>query len=210
MAAALVATSMSATAALASGVEVRVVNLTSGQPFSQVIAWTHDGGFEPFFELGEPASEELRAIAEDGNPQPMADALATNPHVRSIAIADGPLAPGGSLTLDLDTGRGRYLSLAAMLVNTNDTFFALRGVRITLLPSAYFQPGWDAGTEDNNERCSYVPGPACPANSGNTDVDGDGEGFVFTQGGIHGIADLNEAIQDWRNPVAYIVVGRGR
>lgn len=196
-------------AAQAADVEVRIVNLTRGQVFSPVIAWTHARRFEPFFAFGGEASEELRSIAEDGDPGPMEMLLMDDPEVRSIAIADGPLMPGDTLTLTVDAGRGgRFLSLASMLVNTNDTFFALRGVRIPLSGGAfYFQPGWDAGTEVNNEACTHVPGPACPMDSGNIAEDGDGEGFIFTQEGIHGIGDLIPDQHDWRNPVAYIVVG---
>ena len=204
--------SSAATTATASEVEVRIVNLTRGQVFSRVIAWTHRAGFGPFFAFGGVASDELRAIAEDGDPQPLADALDGDPNVTDVEIADGPLAPGEALTFRLDTrGGGRFLSLARMLVNTNDTFFALRNERIPARRTEYFQPGWDAGTEDNNELCSHIPGPACAAiDAGNIDLEGDGEGFIFTQEGIHGIGDLDPAQQDWRNPVAYIVVTRVR
>lgn len=203
--------------AVADEIEVRIVNLTRGQVFSPVIAWTHNGKFAPFFSFGAQASEELRAIAEDGNPTPMEDLLVGDPDVADIAIADGPLPPGGDLTLHLDVdGLGWFVSLASMLVNTNDTFFALRGEHIPSRSDTYFQPGWDAGTEDNNENCAFVPGPACPADSGNIALDDDGEGFVFTQEGIHGInggvdtSDLDPSQHDWRNPVAYIVVTRHR
>ena len=221
MAAMLLAASAAAVPASASEVEVRIVNLTRGQVFSPVIAWTHNGRFGPFFGFGGVASEELRAIAEDGNPDPMNDALAGDPNVTDIEIAEGPLPPGGSITLTLDTGRnGRFLSLASMLVNTNDTFFALRNERIPRRRTEFFQPGLDAGTEDNNEDCAFIPGPACAdIDPGNIALDDDGEGFIFTQEGIHGpedgpeTSDLDPGEQDWRNPVAYIVVtptGRGR
>lgn len=196
-------------------VEIRIVNLTRGQVFSPVIAWSHSDKFAPFFSFGGQASEELRAIAEDGNPQPLADLLSGDGDVKDIVIGDGPIPPGGEATLTLR--RGQSVSLGSMLVNTNDTFFALRGVPVPRRSAAFFQPGWDAGTEDNNEDCSFIPGPACadidPGNIGEPD---DGEGFIFTQEGIHGqsggvpTSDLNPAQQDWRNPVAYIVVTRKR
>ena len=52
-----------ASTALAEDAEIRIVNLTRGQIFSPVIAWSHNKQFEPFFEFGGQASEELRAIA---------------------------------------------------------------------------------------------------------------------------------------------------
>ena len=205
----------SALSAIASEVEVRIVNLTRGQVFSPVIAWSHNGKFEPFFAFGAEASEELRAIAEDGNAQPLADLLSVDRFVGDIAISD-PIPPGGTVTLKLDTRSGaNQISLGSMLVNTNDTFFALRGVDVPRQRAEFFQPAWDAGTEDNNEDCSYIPGPACAdIDPGNINDPDDGEGFIFTQEGIHGQAggvptsDLNPAQQDWRNPVAYVVLTR--
>ena len=34
-----------------------------------------------------------------------------------------------------------------------------------------FVPGYDAGTEMNNELCSFIPGPACAPDSGNKVTD---------------------------------------
>ncbi len=201
-------------------VEIRIVNLTRGQVFSPVIAWSHSRGFAPFFSFGEPASEEVRAVAEDGDTGPLADLLEGDGNVREVVIGDGPIPPGGEAILTVEArGRNSFISLASMLVNTNDTFFALRGVQIPRKgrSTAFFQPGWDAGTEDNNEDCSYIPGPACAdIDAGNLSDPDDGEGFVFTQEGIHGqsggvaTSDLDPSQQDWRNPVAYVVVTRNR
>ena len=113
--------SSAATTATASEVEVRIVNLTRGQVFSRVIAWTHRAGFGPFFAFGGVASDELRAIAEDGDPQPLADALDGDPNVTDVEIADGPLAPGEALTFRLDTrgaSRVRMVDASQELVPT--------------------------------------------------------------------------------------------
>ena len=75
-----------------------------------------------------------------------------------------------------------------MLVNTNDAFVALRNVRIPRQGEtvSFLEPAWDAGTEDNNEDCVYIPGPACASVPDNKADDNEGEGFVFTHADIHG------------------------
>jgi len=207
----------SAFSAFADEVEIRITNLTRGQVFSPVIAWSHNRSFTPFFAFGQPASEDVRAIAEDGNTGPLAATLAGDGTVLNIVTDTGPIPPGGTSTLTVDIQGGQDLiSLGSMLVNTNDTFFALRGLKSPRngQSTAVFQPGWDAGTEDNNEDCAYIPGPACAAEEGNIADPDDGEGYVFTQEGIHGVSggvatsDLDPSQHDWRNPVAYIVVTR--
>ena len=41
--------------------------------------------------------------------------------------------PGASVSVEIKAKRGfRFLSLAGMLVTTNDAFFAVRGVRVPL------------------------------------------------------------------------------
>ena len=62
-----------------------------------------------------------------------------------------------------------------------------------------------AGTEENNELCSHIPGPACDADSGNLE-DGPGEGFIHINRGVHGIGNLTTSVYDWRNPVAEVFV----
>lgn len=204
--------------ALAATVEVRITNLTRGQVFSPPVVWSHNRGFGNFFAFGGEASEEVRIVAEDGDPGPLADSLEPLPTVRDVQIADGPVGPGETVTLSLEVSRrGHFVSLASMLVNTNDTFFALRNERVPRKRTEFFQPGLDAGTEANTEDCSDIPGPACtdidPGNARQTDG---AEGFIFTQEGIHGpidgpeTSDLFPGEADWRNPVAYIVLTPSR
>lgn len=213
--AAVLATAAFSLPAVADEVEIRIVNITRGQVFSPVIAWSHKRDFGPLFDFGEAASDQLREIAENGDVVPMEALLAGDGDVLDIAIGTGPIPPGGEETLTLEAaGSARAVSLASMLVNTNDTFFALRGVDVRKGDVEVFAPGFDAGTEANNENCAFIPGPACPEGSGNArDTDG-AEGFVFVQEGIHGTAggvatsDLDPSQQDWRNPVAYIEIRR--
>ena len=64
--------------------------------------------------------------------------------------------------------------------------------------------GYDAGTEENNERCESIPGPACPDDDGN-EASGNGEGFVHIHRGISGKADLSFDY-NWNNPMMRVEI----
>ena len=92
-----------------------------------------------------------------------------------------------------------------MLIPTNDTFFAANGVTVPPQGTVTVRaPGYDAGSEPNDELCDNIPGPVC-GGEGNS-PDAGGEGFVHITAGIQGIGDLEPADYDWRNPVADIVI----
>lgn len=191
---------------------ITITNLTSGQVFSPVLVVSH-GRPVSLFKLGEPASDELAQLAEGGATQPLIDSLAGNRYVFDHAVSDGPVLPGQTVNIELSSHYAGRISLASMLVNTNDAFVALNGVRAPYRYAAsYTARAYDAGSEKNDERCMNIPGPAC-AGMGNEQggVLGDpGEGFVFVHSGIHGIGALDEAATDWNNPVAAVSIRRIR
>jgi hypothetical protein len=163
----------------------------------------------PIFELGSPASEGLTAIAEGGDVAPLKGILKDNHQVVDVQNSVGPLMPGMSTTVIVRAGHGaRRISIASMMLPTNDGFIALDSVQAPKNGSAtYYSPGYDAGTELNDELCANIPGPYC---GGSGESSGVGEGYVHIHRGIHNIADLNASIYDWRNPVAKITVARIR
>jgi len=187
--------------------EVTITNLTRGEIFTPVMVATHQRGIK-LFELGQPASEELAAIAEGGDTGPQTAALVATGKVADIKTGSGVIPPGASATIVIKSGkRARFISVAAMLVPTNDAFFSLNGVR---LPTDHhvrnlYSPAYDAGSEPNDELCANIPGP-CGGEGGSPNVNG--EGYVHVHGGIHGIGDLSAADYDWRNPVAQIRIRR--
>ncbi len=184
---------------------VRITNLTKGQPFSRIALATHRGGIR-YFELGAPAPRPLVALAEHGNPAPLARFFAGQDGVRDVAVTERPLGPGESVVMHLRGGGPHTrLSVGGMLVDTNDAFFALNGSRVPLRRNQRVRvsPAYDAGSELNDEQCSSIPGPFCEGNGGL-----DGEGFVHVHNGIHGIGDLEPARRDFRNPVARIQIER--
>jgi hypothetical protein len=183
--------------------KVKVTNLTKDIVFTpSLIASTRKGA--RIFMGGSEASSELETIAETGNPMPLAESLDSYDH----AVL-GFIGPGGSDYVEIGTkGSYKYVTVAAMLIPTNDTFMALNGVRgpdgnKTI---SFVVPAYDAGTELNDELCVSLPGPGCGGDPG-PDSD-NGEGYVYISGGIRGVGDLDADMLDWNNPVAKITITR--
>lgn len=212
-------------------------NCREGEIMGLFMFATHNTNVK-LFELGEPASPELALGAEAGFPYALAGLLETDSNVGEIVtvptienipdrILDGIVCAGDHLTVTINAeGKHRFLSLMGMIAPTNDGFVALNRVRLPLSFKAveYFSPAYDAGSEFNDEICDNIPGlpgvPGCSPIDNNTDFSvpdpnpeggpGAGEGYVHVHTGIHGIADLEPSIWDWRNPVAKITVRRIR
>lgn len=192
--------------------EVTVTNLTRGQQFTPILVASHKAGVR-LFELGTPATSQLRTLAEEGNVVPLTALLLGNPDVRDVVNSGALLNPGHSVTQRVST-RGNFdnVSVAAMLIPTNDAFFAVNDLegpngQHTIV---VFSPAYDAGTERNDETCASIPGPffaECNGKGGGG-APGGGEGYVHIHAGIHGVGDLHPELRDWRNPVARITIRR--
>ena len=189
--------------------EVRVTNLTNAQRFTPILGVTHTRAVR-VFRPGTDATPELRALAEDGNTGPFTDMLTPMMTVRDVTTTAGLLTRGASTSFEVMGGGGfDILSLAAMLIPTNDAFVGLD----TTLPEdgtmkVVYAYAYDAGTEQNDELCSSIPGPGfveCQGPGGGAQV-GNGEGVVTVHSGIHGIGDLRPELRDWRNPVARVTI----
>jgi Spondin_N len=217
--------------ALAREYEVTITNLTSGQPLSPPVVATHHRN-HAVFDVGEPASVGIREIAENGNNAPLLAFLAADPFDEFADFTEtstGPLVPPGtpgdamfdqSATVLVEAGRrARRLSVATMLVCTNDGFTGVDGLK---LPSKIGRAktvgtnGYDAFTELNTEDYANMV-PPCQALIGDSSGEpGTGssdpalaEGGVITHhAGIQGGADLKPEIHGWTNPVAEIRVKR--
>lgn len=199
--------------------EVTVTNLTRGQQFTPILVATHKEGVR-LFNLGEPASPQLAVLAEEGDTAPLTNLLLATPGVNEVVTAPGFLDPGASRTVTVAAhAQFDHLSVAAMLIPTNDGFFAVNGVagprgnNTSKGDNALmlFSPAYDAGSERNDELCASIPGPnftECGGPGGGGMPSGNEEGYVHIHAGIHGIGDLNAAMRDWRNPVARIVIRR--
>lgn len=185
---------------------VTITNITQGEIFTPIMVASHPRGLR-LFELGKAAGTELAMLAEAGDTGDLS-ALLLREGAHDVAIAGDVLPPGGSVTLTVNvTGNKRHLSVASMLVPSNDAFFALNGVRGPRghRTRTLFSPAYDAGSETNDELCISIPGPPFICAGEGFDP-ADGEGHVHIHPGIHGVGDLIAANHDWRNPVAKISI----
>lgn len=132
------------------------------------VVWAVHGdtmGSGVFFTTGEvDRGQGLEALAEDGDPAPLAESLADLNH-GAQAIPDGaddpgPAFPGDAYRFSFTASSGQYLSFATMFVQSNDLFFGPDENGIALFDaSGYPIAGrvtrhidlWDAGTEVNQE-----------------------------------------------------------
>ncbi len=188
--------------------DVTITNITPGQTFTPILAATHKSGIS-FFRLGDEASPELAELAESGSTAGLEALLASAPDlVFDTAKTGGLLGPGASMTINIEA-RGQFvqLSLAGMLIPTNDSFVAVNNMRLPNRGGVYTAIAYDAGSEFNDELCDNIPGPYC---GGAGLSPGSGEGFVHVSSGIHGLADLDAGTFDWRNPVARVEIRRTR
>jgi hypothetical protein len=182
---------------------VTVTNLTGAQPLSPPLFVVHSKQAD-VWSLGEIATHPVAAIAEDANNAPAESALADLPGVRAVFTgAGGPIPPGASRSYTVESaGNFNRLSVVTMLVNTNDAFTGLDALHLygdgaTLRTRAY-----DAGSEKNNEKAAFIPGPCC-----NHPFVRDPEGaLIRMHPGIAGVGDLNPAVYGWTGPVARIAI----
>ena len=182
--------------------DVTITNLTRSEVFTPIMVATHKRS-KKMFMLGSGASDALAAMAEGGNVDPLSASL--KPH--DTAINKGKLlAPGESVTLRIRAMEKSRISVASMLIPTNDAFFAVNGMKLPKHSMTIMSPAYDAGSEPNDELCANMPGPVCGGEGGSPNAGG--EGYVHIHAGIHGIGDLRAADFDWRNPVAKITIRR--
>ncbi len=191
--------------------EVKITNITSANQFTPMLAVTHSRRAS-LFSLGNAPRVALAVLAETGNTADLQEILIANGNVgmaQTSTPADSPLTfAGQTLQFTIDSNsNARFFSMAAMILPTNDSFVALDTVSLPIRgTSTYYALGYDAGSEMNDEMCVNIPGPTC---GGSGEFSGlNGEGFVHISPGIHGNGDLNDAVYDWRNPVAKVEITR--
>ena len=163
---------------------IKITNLTNAQPLSPSVALLHDSGFS-FWKVGEAASVALETMAEGGDGSALLALSVANPQHADTAA----LAPGASteFILEMKDIDDNYLSVAGMLVNTNDAFSGISGVALGNLDPgqklSLFSYTFDAGTEMNSETAGTIPGPA----------DG-GEGFNAARDDVTSVVTLHSGI----------------
>lgn len=176
---AIALTLLSSGAAQAVELTVSITNLTQGMLFTPRLLVAHTANVD-LFEPGTAASEGLTAIAEGGDTSILAGVLdAESANDQRNETFGGPLAAASSSAdYTFETNDHPYLSLATMLIPTNDAFAGLDRWEIPTAPGTYTVTlnAYDAGTEANDE-----------INSGNTTLTGPG-GVALGGVGIPGMA----------------------
>ena len=206
-------------------VEVEISNLSNAIYFTPLLVAAHSRNLH-LFQIGDAASSALQAMAEGGDLAGLVDQVSAAGGRYVADPADGLLAPGASATATLRIGAfASHLSIAAMLLPTNDGFVGLDGLRIPRRAGVYtyYLKGLDAGTEANDERITGggalgEPGiPADPggfAGTGGSGVSGaDQNTSVHVHRGVvgdldaeGGPSDLDAGIHRWLNPVAKVTL----
>ncbi len=141
---------------------ITVTNTTHNQPLSPPALMIFDGPTKAW-DIGLAASNGLEVLAESGSPAEFIDEANG---ATANTMGDGIVTPGGSAVfeLEVDKTNALTLTLATMLVNTNDAFTGVTAWNIGHLEVGdslkTLAPIYDAGTEFNDELADYIPGPA--------------------------------------------------
>lgn len=199
---------------------ITLENLAEGQPLSPPVAAAHSRKIA-IFERGAIASPELEALAEDGNQIPLFDLLAASRRVRDVIDLGAPLFPAGqpgdAATFDLKARAWDKLSLATMLICTNDGFAGLDAVDLPWRGSSVFWlNAYDGGTEDNTERtpdivdpCGAIGPVAFPPDGNENDaVDTMPRELIAIHPNIQNVGDLVPPFHSWVLPIARVTVTR--
>ena len=205
-----------------------LTNSTHGVYFTPLLITAHADTIH-LFELGQPASTEIQAMAEGGDISGLVTAVGGADDDTVVNPAAGLLGPGSSVTANFNTDitGNPVLSLVAMILPTNDGFVGLDSLAIPQTPGTYtyYLNAYDAGTEANDERLvgstGGVPGtPGMPADPGGL-AGSSGTGVTATEANstvhIHrgslgdtdpsgGASDLDSTVHRWLNPVAKLVI----
>ena len=184
---------------------ISVTNLTSGQPMTPPVVALHDSSAS-LFTIGEAASPELQAIAEDGNNEPMEMLVGSLTAVTASGVASpGPIPPGATASIVLQTeAADQVLSLVNMVVCTNDGFTGLDSVALPTgdEPVSFEALPYDAGTEVNELNADYW---VAPCGGSGENLHEDENGLTGAHPGQTGVGDFNFSGSD---PVIRIDVER--
>lgn len=184
--------------------QVTIVNASVSHILTPAFIATHNNKYQ-LFQIGAAAGNSLAVQAETGDPSLVAADASSSGNVSSITTG-GLIPPATSETFVITASKKDRLTYSAMLAGSNDAFVALNGVALPKKMATYSAYVYDAGSEQNNEDCDFIPGPPC--GNGINKRTATNEGFVTIHNGVHGVGDLLPADSDWRGPLAIIKIER--
>ena len=192
--------------------KVSLKNITLAQPFSPagIIIQNSSTTFNTY-EVGQTASFGLETLAESGNPQVLLDE-ARSAKVLYTDKIDGLTTPSSTseITFTVDN-EDLKLSIASMLVKTNDAFIGLNNIDLNFTGIKTFNLNvYDAGTEGNDELTTTVP---ALGGEGFNSLRNDTSDIVTLHSGVvtkdDGLATSGLSFSDkWNNPAAVLIVER--
>ena len=153
--------------------DVTVDNLTNAQPLSPIAVIGHLNGYA-LFVVGNTATVGFEEMAEGGDNTALLAEADGDANVLVSASGAAAIGPAGTETVSITMLESDVanleISVATMLVNTNDAFSALDAMDVSSMAVGdsvmVVAIAYDAGTENDTEAASDIPGPA-----------GGGEGF---------------------------------
>ena len=193
---------------------VTVENLTENQTITPAVVAVHEASFR-VFARNQPASYGVAQLSENGGVPVLVDELSTEARVADVSVAgDTPIAPGGSASTLITTAAGASrISVAAMLICTNDGFAGISNVKTRSHGGEVIAYGraFDAGSEINTQDfddlvppCSGIPGTGTgmsnPALAEN--------GTVKSHSGITYRGDLTPEANGWDDPAIKVTIER--
>jgi hypothetical protein len=211
---ALVVAALGINPAAAVDFSVTITNTTHASYFTPLLITAHADAAH-LFELGQPASTELQAMAEGGDISGLETDVGVADADTVANPAAGLLGPGATVAAQFNTDitGNPVLSLTAMILPTNDGFVGLDSLVIPQTPGIYTYAlnAYDAGTEVNTESAATVPGPAAGGEGFNAVRDDMDfvrihSGVVSGQDGLAGSALSGD--HRWGDPVFKLVVTR--
>jgi len=199
--------------------DVTIENLTSGQPLSPGVVVTHTRAGS-LFSVGTMASLGIRKIAEDGDNQQALSDLSSADGVFDVRPIATPIhrigGPGATAVTVRITARAdaNRLSLATMLICTNDGFTGVDGMKLPggFKPSTFDVFAYDAGTEANDELSTrivdpcFAIGPVAGAADGNLRTAT--RAPIATHPGVSGANGQLTTAHRWTGAIARVTVQR--
>ncbi|MFK5936777.1 MAG: spondin domain-containing protein [Sulfurimonas sp.] len=178
---------------------LKITNLTAAQPMSPVLVSSNS-----IFSVGQSASAGLEQLAESGDNSTLLDSDSVS--------GTGLLTPSSSETINITTAN-TMLSIASMLVKTNDAFAGVEAYDVSSLATGESTTihlnVYDAGTEDNSETNTTVPGPGGEGHNAtreNTNIVTLHSGIISKDDGL--MSSNLSAEHRFNNPAAMVVITR--
>jgi hypothetical protein len=206
--------------------QVKVENLTRGQPLSPPVFFTHGPGISLFHE-GGMANQAINDLSRDGNSKTIVSFFSGLPDVTDLVTLPneilGNLKDNGSsqATFIIKARPGDLISGGSMLSCSNNGFM---GLDSGSLPgnigatAVYDLEAYDAGRELNTEKREDIPNPCSvaglislrgpPSNNRDTEVDRIPPRPIQVHEGIRGVGDLSSYYHGWEGPVAHLTIQR--